>query len=321
MQIELLLAICIGFALDMLLGDPQHLPHPVRWMGLAIQKGEALLRKLLPQKEFFAGLLLTVFLTSCSFGIPFFILLLLAKVNIYVCIFAEAWFCYRILAVKALKKESMRVHTYLLKCDIPNARKYLSYIVGRDTEHLDEAQIAKAAVETVAENTSDGVVAPLFYMMIGGAPLGFFYKAANTLDSMIGYKNEKYLYFGRFAAKLDDVLNFIPAILSAYFMLLASWLLKLDSRHAWKIYRRDKHNHASPNSAKTEAVAAGALHVQLAGDAHYFGKLVKKPTIGDDDRPVQPQDIATVNRLLYATAVVALVWMGLFRILAVSILV
>jgi adenosylcobinamide-phosphate synthase len=178
----------------------------------------------------------------------------------------------------------------------------VSMIVGRDVQNLSMEQVTKAAVETVAENTSDGTVAPLLFMALGGAPLGFFYKAINTMDSMIGYKNDRYLYFGRFAAKLDDVVNYIPARISAYLMILAAYFMKLDYRNAWRIFKRDRYNHASPNSAQTESVCAGALDIQLAGDAYYFGKLYPKKTIGDSLRPVAYDDIPSANRLLYGTA-------------------
>ena len=180
-------------------------------------------------------------------------------------------------------------------------------IVGRDTENLNEEQIAKAAVETVAENTSDGTVAPLLFMAIGGAPFGFLYKAINTLDSMIGYKNDVYLFFGRFSAKLDDAANFLPARISALLMVLASMVLGMDYQRGYAVFRRDRFNHASPNSAQTESVCAGALGIQLAGDAYYFGKLYPKKTIGDKVRAVSYQDIAGANRLLYATAVLSLI--------------
>ena len=214
--------------------------------------------------------------------------------------------CYQILAVKSLKTESMKVYAELKRGSLAGARQKVSMIVGRDTEDLSEEQVAKAAVETVAENTSDGTVAPLLFMAVGGAPLGFLYKGINTLDSMVGYKNEVYLFFGRFSAKLDDAANFIPARVSAFLMIGASVLLGMDFRNAWRIFRRDRFNHASPNSAQTEAVCAGALDIQLAGDAYYFGKLYPKKTIGDRLRAIRYEDIASANRLLYGTAALCL---------------
>ena len=198
--------------------------------------------------------------------------------------------------------------------DLPGARYAVSMIVGRDTKNLSEQGVTKAAVETVAENTSDGVIAPLFYLMIGGAPLGFFYKAVNTMDSMVGYKNDKYLYFGRFAAKMDDLFNYIPARLSAFFMILSAFCLGMDGKGALRIYLRDRRKHASPNSAQTEAVCAGALGVQLAGDAYYFGKLYHKETIGDPVREIEAEDIVRAGRLMDGTAVLTLIVLGLLRI-------
>jgi adenosylcobinamide-phosphate synthase len=204
----------------------------------------------------------------------------------------------------------MKVYDALKDGNVSAGRKAVSMIVGRDTENLTEEGIVKATVETVAENTSDGIIAPLLFMTIGGAGFGFLYKAVNTMDSMVGYKNEKYLYFGRAAAKADDVLNFIPARLSAYLMILASLIGKCDVKNAWRIYWRDRYNHASPNSAHTEAVAAGALSVQLAGNAYYFGKLYEKKTIGDPIRPIIRDDIRKVNQLLYITAILGMVVFG-----------
>lgn len=312
-KMEIGIAVLLGFLLDLLLGDPHWLPHPVRFIGWMIAKGETILRKRLPRHERIAGAVLAIFVTGISFALPLGILMLAGRVHVGLRIGIETIFCYQILATKCLKVESMRVYKYLKKGDIPNSRKYLSWIVGRDTENLNEEQISKAVVETIAENTSDGVIAPMLFLIIGGAPLGFFYKAVNTLDSMIGYKNDRYLYFGRFAAKLDDVMNFIPAIVSAWLMILASFLLRLDAKNAIAIYRRDRHNHASPNSAKTESVAAGALNLQLAGDAYYFGKLVVKPTIGDANRTITIEDIPLMNRLMYMTAVLSLLIMSAAR--------
>ncbi len=319
---NLLIAVIIGFILDLIFGDPQWLPHPVRFMGWMISKGESFLRKLLPgtQKgEFLGGMALTILVTAISFAVPFTVLYFAARLSPVLEVVISSIFCYQILATKCLRTESMRVYYQLENGDLPNARKYLSWIVGRDTENLTEDGITKAAVETVAENTSDGVVAPLIFLMIWGAPLGFLYKAVNTLDSMIGYKNEKYLYFGRFAARLDDVMNFIPAIFSAYVMILASFLNRLDFVNAFRIYKRDRRNHSSPNSAKTEAVCAGALKVRLAGDAYYFGKLVKKPTIGDNIRNIQINDIPRANRLMYTTAVISAAVLSLLRLIIILI--
>lgn len=211
---------------------------------------------------------------------------------------------YQILAVKCLKVESMKVYQCLKNGNLEQARKAVSMIVGRDTEHLDEEGVAKAAIETVAENTSDGVIAPMLYLAVGGPILGFLYKAVNTMDSMIGYKNDKYLYFGKAAAKLDDFVNFLPARISACLMIVASFFAgrHFSGKGAWTIYKRDRKKHTSPNSAQTEAVCAGALSIRLAGDASYFGKIVKKPYIGEAVRGVEYEDIKRANHLMYITA-------------------
>ena len=319
---EILLAAAAGFLLDMIFGDPHWLPHPVRLIGFGISVGERILRKFFPKTprgELAAGAILAVIIPVLSFAVPFVLLWLAGMVGWWLRFILAAVFCYQALAAKCLRVESMRVYHALKKEGLEAGRKAVSWIVGRDTANLSEEQVTKAAVETIAENTSDGEIAPLFYLLLGGAPLGFFYKAVNTMDSMIGYKNDKYLYFGRVAARMDDVLNFIPAILSAWLMTAASFLLGMDGKNAWKIYRRDRKNHASPNSARTESVCAGALRVQLAGDAFYFGKLVKKPTIGDPLRPVVLDDIPAANRLMYLTSILGLVLFGTVRLLGVLI--
>ncbi|MFA6808282.1 MAG: adenosylcobinamide-phosphate synthase CbiB [Eubacteriales bacterium] len=299
-------ALITGFILDLILGDPIWLPHPVRFIGLLISSGEKLLAKLNSTTnpgKFVCGMVLSVWVVAVSFLIPFGLLYLLGTVSAGLKFIVEALMCYQILATKALKIESMKVYQELKKGDLVKAREYLSRIVSRDTENLSYAKTAKGAVETVAENTSDGVIAPMLYILIGGAPLGFLYKGINTLDSMIGYKNEKYLYFGKFAARLDDVANYIPARISAYIMLIAAFFAGLDFNNAIRIFHRDRHNHTSPNSAYTEAVCAGALNIQLAGSSSYFGKLVEKPTIGDAIREIEAEDIKRANRLLYTTAI------------------
>lgn len=317
-----IVALLIGFALDLLLGDPHWLPHPVRFIGSLNVKLEKILRKRgikIPandkslkesikrnhfntNSEIFLGGIFVLVVLFLSTVIPLIILLLAEAVHPYVRLLIESIMCYQLLATKSLKDESMKVYKELKNKDIIAARKAVSMIVGRDTDQLNEAGVAKAAVETVAENTSDGIIAPMLFMAMGGAVFGFIYKAANTMDSMVGYKNDNYLYFGRVAAKLDDVLNFIPARISAFLMIIASFLLGLDGKHAYKIFKRDRFNHASPNSAQTESVCAGALGVELAGDAYYFGKLYKKKTIGDVKREITFEDIKTANRLLYVTA-------------------
>ena len=210
--------------------------------------------------------------------------------------------CWQILDVKSLRDESMAVCRKLEAGEIEGARYAVSMIVGRDTKPLSEAGITRAAVETVAENASDGVIAPLFYLAIGGPLLGWLYKAVNTMDSMVGYKNDRYLHFGRAAAKLDDLVNLIPSRLAALLLIVSAYLLRYDGKNAYRIWRRDRRNHKSPNSAQTESACAGALGLRLAGDAWYFGKLVPKPYIGDERHPIEPQDIRRVNRLMYGAA-------------------
>ena len=308
-----------AFLLDCLLGDPRWLPHPICLIGKLIAGTEKGMRRLI-KNQFFGGLLLVIVVITVSTAVPWAILILVGMINPWLETVLQVWFCYQILAMKSLRTESMREYTPLKAGDLPLARKYLSWIVGRETDPLDEEGVAKAAVETVAENTSDGVVAPLIFMAIGGAPLGFLYKAINTMDSMIGYKNDKYIRFGRAAARLDDAANFIPARLSALLMILAAYILRFDGGNARRIYWRDRRNHKSPNSAQTESVCAGALHIQLAGPAVYFGKLVEKPTIGDRDRSTTAEDICLANRLMIGTSVLAVLLMIGLRLAAWGLL-
>ena len=303
-------ALVLGFLLDLAFGDPRWLYHPIRLIGNLIAWAEKPFRAAFPKSEkgeLAAGTFFAVFVVAVSTAVPALLLVLASRLSSWLVFALEVFWSFQILAAKSLKSESMKVYAALKEGDLPKARKAVSMIVGRDTQNLTEEGVAKAAVETVAENSSDGVIAPLLFLALGGPALGFFYKAVNTLDSMVGYKNDTYLYFGRFSAKLDDVLNFIPSRISGLLLVLASPLAGLSMKGAWKIFRRDRRNHASPNSAQTEAAAAGALGVQLAGDAYYFGKLYKKPTIGDPLRPVEYEDIRRVNRLMYAAVCLALV--------------
>ena len=302
-------AMALGFLLDLLLGDPRGMWHPIIAIGHLIEKTEKLLRRCFPKNqkgEFWGGICLVVVVTAVSTAVPLALTLLCYRVHPLLGFLEESLLCWMILAAKSLKTESMRVAKALEQEGLSAGRTAVSFIVGRDTAHLDEPGVVKAAVETVAENASDGVIAPLLFLALGGPTLGFFYKSVNTMDSMVGYKNETYLYFGRGAAKTDDVVNFIPARISAWLMIAGAYLGGFSGKDALKIYQRDRRNHASPNSAQTEAVMAGALQVQLAGPAWYFGKRLEKPTIGDDVRPVERDDIGRANRLLYRTA-----WLGL----------
>ncbi len=305
-----ILALWTGFLIDLIFGDPVYAFHPIRLIGNLIGKSEKAIRKALPnneKSELVGGFILWIWVAAVSFFVPFILLKCLYRVNFWLGFILESIFFWQIIAAKSLKTESMKVYKAFEEGDIEKARKAVSMIVGRDTASLTAEGITKAAVETVAENTSDGVTAPLIFAALFGASGGFLYKAVNTMDSMVGYKNDKYLYFGRFAAKCDDVFNFIPARITAYFMIISSFILGLDGKNAFKIFLRDRFNHASPNSAQTEAVCAGALDVMLAGDAYYFGKLYKKKTIGDNIRKIEPKDIKNANNLMYMTSVLILI--------------
>lgn len=304
------LAVLGGFVLDAVFGDPAWLPHPVVLMGKCISKLEKTLRARFPktqQGELLAGAVLAFCLPVGTFLLTSAVCLLAAKISPWLGLAVQMFWCGQALAAKGLAQESQNVYNKLVKPDLPAARKAVSRIVGRDTENLTAEGVTKAAVETVAENASDGVIAPLLYMLLGGAPLALTYKAVNTMDSMVGYKNETYLYFGRAAAKLDDVANYIPSRLAALLWAAAAALTGNDAKGAWRIWRRDRRNHASPNSAQTESACAGALGVQLAGPAYYFGEYYPKPTIGDALRPIEPQDILRADRMMYAASILALV--------------
>ena len=305
---RLAVIVFLGFVADCIFGDPVYRFHPVRIMGKFISLWEKLNKNYRQNKaaSFASGAFLSLILVALCFVLPFLLLCYLYRLHIAAGLVAEAAFCYQIFAAKALKDESMKVYKELEKGDILGARTYLSYIVGRDTKNLNIEQISKATVETIAENLSDGVISPMLYMLVGGAPLGFAYKAISTLDSMIGYNNEKYAFFGKFAARLDDIANFLPSRISAMLMILASLVCRLDAKQALKIFVRDRYNHKSPNSAQTESVCAGALGLSLAGDSYYKGVLVQKPVIGDALRPAEKEDIKQANKLMYATA-----WMAL----------
>lgn len=306
-------AFIAGFVLDLLIGDPHFIPHPVRLIGSLISSLDKRLNcdagynsseKKLNLIKYKRGMLLAFTVIFATFAMSVIIIVAAYSINLYAGVIAEAVMTWQILATKCLRVESMRVYDALKTDGVDAGRRAVSMIVGRDTSVLDAAGVTRAAVETIAENTSDGVIAPMLYTAIGGPVLGFVYKAVNTMDSMLGYKNDKYMYFGRFAARLDDVVNFIPARISAYLMIAAAFIggRQFDGKNAYRIFKRDRFNHASPNSAQTESVCAGALRVQLAGDAVYFGKLVKKKYIGDGLREIEYEDIKRANRLMYITA-------------------
>ena len=302
-------AVLGGFVLDALFGDPAWLPHPVVYMGKAISKLEKFLRPRLPktpQGELLGGAIVAFCLPVGTFLLTGLVCWGVARLHPLLGLAVQMFWCGQALAARGLVQESTNVYKELKKPDLPGARKAVSRIVGRDTAELTAEGVTKAAVETVAENASDGVIAPLLYMLIGGAPLALTYKAINTMDSMLGYKNEKYLYFGRVPAKLDDVANYIPSRLAGLLWVAAAALTGNSARGAWKIWRRDRRRHASPNSAQTESACAGALGVQLAGPAYYFGQYYPKLTIGDALRPIEPEDILRANRMMVAESILAL---------------
>ena len=310
-----------GFLLDCLLGDPHNPWHPICLIGHLISFLEKEIRHLFPKNqngELAGGTLLVLLVLVISTVVPILILMAARLLHPYLALVLEMIMCYQLLAARSLRDESMKVYRALHRQDIEGARKAVSMIVGRDTERLDAAGIAKAAVETVAENASDGVIAPMIFIAIGGAPLGFFYKAVNTMDSMVGYKNGKYLYFGRAAAKLDDVMNYVPSRISGLLMVASSAFTSGNAKGAWRIFRRDRYNHASPNSAQTEAACAGALGLQLAGDAWYFGERYHTPTAGDPMRDIEDADIIRANCLMYGASILCLVLCVVIRYILVG---
>lgn len=315
-SMTILTAALCGFLLDLLLGDPAWMPHPVILMGKGITFLERLFRPEFPKTqkgEFWAGFCLVLSLTLDTLLAACLLLWLTGKVHPWLQFGFMVLWSWQVLAMKGLRTESMRVYERLTSGTLEEARTAVSRIVGRDTQNLTEEGVTKAAVETVAENFSDGVIAPLFYLLLGGPPLALCYKAVNTMDSMIGYKNEKYLSFGRCAARLDDAANYIPSRLSALLLIAAAFLSGANGKSAWRIWRRDRRNHASPNSAQTESAMAGALEIQLAGPAYYFGEYYEKPTIGDPIRPIEPGDIKRANRLMYLSSFLGLLLLGGLR--------
>ena len=315
-----LFAILGGALLDCLLGDPAWMPHPVIYMGKAISALEKRLRRALPatqEGERRGGRILAAVLPLGTLLISGAVCVLTQMIHPVLGFLVQLIWCWQALAARGLAQESQNVYRELAKDDLSAARTAVARIVGRDTAELTGEGVAKAAVETVAENTSDGIIAPLFYMLLGGAPLALCYKAVNTMDSMVGYKNDRYLNFGRAAAKLDDAVNYLPSRLAALLWIAAAASSGFDTKGAWRIWRRDRRNHASPNSAQTESACAGALGVQLAGSACYFGVRYEKPTIGDPNRPVCPEDILRADRMMWVTAALALVLGLLIRLVVI----
>lgn len=303
-------ALAAGFILDRLFGDPKWMYHLVIFIGKTISFLEKNIRKILPKTptaELIGGGVLVLFTLVVSGGVPWIILYATGLIHPALQWAADAFMCYQLLAVKCLRDESMKVYDALKTGTIEDGRHAVSMIVGRDTQALDEKGVVKAAVETVAENFSDGVLAPMLYMLIGGPVLMFVYKGINTMDSMVGYKNDRFLYFGRCAAKLDDAANFIPSRIAGIMLILAAYIGPFSGKEARRIFLRDRRKHASPNSAQTESAAAGALQIQLAGNAYYFGKLHEKQFIGDSIREIEVDDIKRMNNLMYIASTLSAV--------------
>jgi adenosylcobinamide-phosphate synthase len=300
-------AIAAGFIIDLILGDPRWMPHPVVIIGKCITLLERFFRKIMPKShagEFIGGLFMTIIIVGGTFGITFALCELAYRYNKWVFLALETLWCWQCVAIRDLKVESMAVYRKLKEGDLEGARKAVGRIVGRDTQELTDIGVTKAALETIAENFADGVLAPVLYMMILGAPLAMTYKAINTIDSMCGYKNERYLYFGKAGAHLDDVVGWIPARLAALVWILAAGLTGNDMKNAWKIWRRDHSKSASPNSSHTESACAGSLDIQLLGPAYYFGEYYDKQYVGDPIRPVEYEDIKRANVMMYVSAVI-----------------
>ncbi len=307
-------SVLLGFLLDLIFADPEQLPHPVVIIGRGISFLEGSLRRVFPDTPIgrrAGGAVMAVLIPAATFLVTAGLCAAAWFVHPIAFFLLHTLWCWQAPAIRGLANEARNVYRCLTRnpaggnvTRLEAARKAVARIVGRDTQALDEAGVTRAAVETVAENYSDGVIAPYFYMMIGGAPLALTYKSINTMDSMVGYKNERYIDFGRVPAHLDDVAGFIPARLGALIWILAAGMTGGNMKNAWRIWRRDNRNHASPNSAQTESACAGALGVQLAGPAYYFGEFYDKPTIGDALRPIVPEDILRTNRMLYAASLV-----------------
>ncbi len=311
-------AMLAGFVLDLLIGDPEKLSkvHPVVLMGKTIRSLETLLRRLLPKTktgECLAGACMAFLMTAGTWSVSFFVLLLLRRCCPPLAWLAETLWCWQALAVRDLKKEAMRVYGELTEGSLEGARKAVGRIVGRDTDRLSREGVALAAVETVAENFSDGVTAPLFYMALGGAPLALCYKAANTMDSMVGYRNECYLHFGHVPARLDDAANYLPSRLAAILLIASAGICGENAADAFRIWKRDRRKHPSPNAAQCESVMAGALGLRLCGPAWYFGKRSEKPFLGDGTRNCEPEDIRRACRMEYAGSLLALALLCFLR--------
>lgn len=303
-----ILSIYIGYIIDLIIGDPYSFPHPVIYIGKLIKCLENNIRKVFKKEKYlkFAGFILW-FITVGTTYLLTYLIIKLSKFNSITFLIVNSFIIYTTLATKCLKDEAIKIYDILKSGDIYESRKQLSYIVGRDTNSLNEAEIIRATVETVAENTVDGIISPMFYAFIGGAPLAMAYKAINTLDSMVGYKNDKYINLGFASAKIDDIANYIPARVCIIFMTIASLILRFNYKNCFKISIRDRKNHKSPNCAYPEGAVAGALGIQLGGTNIYFGKPVYKPTIGDKYREIEIEDIKKTNKIMYLSSILSLI--------------
>jgi adenosylcobinamide-phosphate synthase len=302
---DALLLFTLAYALDWLVGDPEWAPHPVRWMGWLIQTGESFLRRFVrtPRVEFVGGLLLSLSVVGV-FGLGSWLLLIwLGRLNQVAAFVVALYFAVTTLATRSLLDEARAVSRLLFISDLSGARRQVARIVGRDTAELDEREVTRAVIETLAESASDGIVAPMFYLAIGGAPAAMAYKAVNTLDSMIGHRDERHKFFGKFAARLDDAANFIPARLTALLFVLAAWSLRLDWRGAWRVLCRDGGKHKSPNAGRPEAAMAGALGVELGGTNYYDGEPHFGQRLGEAEFPL---DDRALRYALWVTACASL---------------
>ena len=292
-----MLSYTIGLVLDFIIGDPNNPFHPVRIIGALGIKLENITRRVFKNLKI-SGFVTWLGAILITFLVNSLIVRLAFSISNIFGIIIEGILLYFCISFKGLKVEGLKVIKVLESGDIEGARKQLSYIVGRDTEALDEEGIIRAVIETVAENTSDGIIAPLLFGALGGAPLAMTYKAVNTCDSMFGYKNDKYIDFGLVSAKMDDLFNYIPARLTGYLVIFAAFILGLDYKNSYRIYKRDRYNHTSPNSAHPESAVAGALGIRLGGANYYFGKIVEKPTIGDKNKVIEISDLYKTNNIL-----------------------
>ncbi len=304
-----IVSIYTGYILDIVFGDPYSLPHPVIYIGKFINYIEKIIRSIFKTEKSLkiGGFFLNFIVVFTTYFVTDLIIKASSNINYYLYLVVNSLIIYTIFATKCLKDEAVKIYKVLKEDDIVKARKQLSYIVGRDTQDLSKDEIIRATVETVAENTVDGIIAPMMYIFIGGAPLGMMYKAVNTLDSMVGYKNDKYMNLGFASAKIDDLFNFIPARITACIMAVASLFLVFDFKGSIKVFIRDRKNHKSPNCAYPEGAVAGALGIQLGGTNIYFGQKVHKPTIGDKLRSIEADDILKTNRIMYLTSILSLI--------------